>query len=164
MRASSPAPAAPLPACSPLANSASSCYSAHEHTHLFPAPSATADPTQINLPKLVGPQPTLSISTLPTDITIEVLFALFLLTTGIVLSAEPLKPIRWREWAADVDHGPDKIARLRREGDHGEGEMLYNEGGYSMLDAGKRMGFLDIRKRRKEFAEWVRHGGPGAKG
>lgn len=155
-----------------------SCYSAHEYTHLLsskPAsagalPSSGAASGSVRLPALTAPSPTLSISSLPPDITIEVLISLFLLTLGIVLSSEPLKPIRWNEWAALVEHGqhgPDS-KYLKTSGDCAEktteelGQQLYggpSQEGYGYLENGRRMGFFDIRARRKEFADWVKKGG-----
>ena len=51
--------------------------------------------------------------------------------------AEELKPISWRVWAGKVE----------RESGGG--------GPYQGLE--ERMGFVDIRAKRKEFADWVRN-------
>ncbi|RJE19957.1 hypothetical protein PHISCL_07697 [Aspergillus sclerotialis] len=94
-------------------------YSAHEHTVLFSnARYSTASPA------------------LPQDIVIEALVSLIIVSLGLVLGAEQLKPISWSVWAGQIE----------------------KEGGarnpYRRLE--ERPGFIDIRAKRKEFADWVR--------
>ncbi|KAF4767384.1 hypothetical protein HAV15_009573 [Penicillium sp. str.  len=55
---------------------------------------------------------------------------------GLVLSAQKLKPISWREWAGEIER--DGGARN------------------PYLSLEERYGFWDIRAKRKEFADWVR--------
>lgn len=55
-------------------------YSAHEHTTLYG-----------------------SIASLPLDITIETLVATALITTGLVLGADQLRPISWSVWAGEIE-------------------------------------------------------------
>ncbi|KAF2704552.1 hypothetical protein K504DRAFT_119815 [Pleomassaria siparia CBS 279.74] len=115
-------------------------YSTHEHTATFPhAP-------------------------LPLDITIELLVSILVLSAGIVFTSPSLKPIVWARWAG----------RLSREGRHGEGkwtregEEILSEGdpyAFLGLDGGiggkreGRLGFWDVRGKRKEYAEWAKNGG-----
>lgn len=60
-------------------------YSAHEHTILYTS-SSTA---------------------LPQDIVIEALISLVIVSTGLVLGAEKLKPVSWSEWAEEVEKEGD---------------------------------------------------------
>ncbi|KAL2003953.1 hypothetical protein VTN02DRAFT_1472 [Thermoascus thermophilus] len=98
-------------------------YSAHEHASLYS-----------NARSLSSSSP---IATLPLDITVETLVALLLVSFGLVLGAERLKPISWSVWAGEIE----------------------KEGGarnpYRGLE--ERYGFWDIRAKRKEFADWVRN-------
>ncbi|GAD98337.1 conserved hypothetical protein [Paecilomyces variotii No. 5] len=76
-------------------------------------------------------------SALPLDITIETLVAVVFVSIGLVLGAEKLKPISWSEWAGQIE----------REGG--------GRNPYRNLE--ERYGFWDIRSKRKEFADWIRH-------
>lgn len=117
-----------------------SVYSSHEHTAAF------------------------AHTPLPLDIQLELLFSVFVLSAGIVVSSPPLKPIQWAKWGG-------KIARegQRSEGRHTqEGEEVLSEGdpfAFLGLDAGfggageGRRGFWDVRGKRKEYAEWAKAGG-----
>ncbi|KAJ5950896.1 Magnesium transporter [Penicillium vulpinum] len=90
-------------------------YSAHEHTVLYSNNTSTA---------------------LPQDIIIETLVSVLIVSIGLVLSAQKLKPISWREWAGEIER--DGGARN------------------PYLSLEERYGFWDIRAKRKEFADWVR--------
>lgn len=57
-------------------------YSAHEHTVLYSNLTSTA---------------------LPQDIIIETLVSVLIVSIGLVLSAQKLKPISWREWAGEIE-------------------------------------------------------------
>lgn len=87
------------------------------------------------------------------DIVIETIVATFVVILGLVLNTRPLRPIRWNVWAG----------KLEREGPEGfldnEGEVNKDYVGnpYRILET--RPGFVDIRKERKEFADWVKRGG-----
>ncbi|KAJ5620015.1 Magnesium transporter [Penicillium lagena] len=94
-------------------------YSAHEHTVLSSNIRASA-----------------SVSTLPQDIIVETLLAVLVVSAGLVLGAEKLKPISWRDWAGEIE----------REGGARNPYMGLEE----------RYGFWDIRAKRKEFADWMR--------
>ena len=72
---------------------------------------------------------------LPLDIQVETLVAVFLACFGFVLGSEPLKPISWSTWAGKIE----------REGGPNPYQALED-----------RVGFMDIRAKRKEFADWVR--------
>ncbi|CEN62379.1 hypothetical protein ASPCAL09014 [Aspergillus calidoustus] len=89
-------------------------YSAHEHTVLY-ASTSTA---------------------LPQDIVVEALVSLLIVSTGLVLGAEKLKPVSWSEWAKEVE----------REG--------LGRNPYVRLE--ERYSFWDVRAKRKEYADWIR--------
>ncbi|KAJ5291764.1 Magnesium transporter [Penicillium angulare] len=93
-------------------------YSAHEHSILFSNTSISA------------------ITTLPHDIIIETLFSVLVVSIGLVLGAEKLKPISWRDWAGEIE----------RDGGARNPYMALEE----------RYNFWDIRAKRKEFADWMR--------
>jgi membrane magnesium transporter 1 len=99
---------------------------------------------------LTSPSPTAS---LPIDITIEAIFATLVILLGLVTGTRPLRPIQWNVWAG----------KLEREGEQGfldsDGEVIreYVGNPFRMLET--KPGFVDIRKQRREFAEWVRNGG-----
>ncbi|KAJ5332571.1 Magnesium transporter [Penicillium brevicompactum] len=90
-------------------------YSAHEHTVLFSNLASTA---------------------LPQDIIIETLVSVLVVSIGLVLSAQKLKPVSWRDWAGEIER--DGGARN------------------PYLSLEERYGFWDIRAKRREFADWVR--------
>ncbi|KAI5310452.1 hypothetical protein KEM55_006935 [Ascosphaera atra] len=77
-----------------------------------------------------------STHSIPTDITIETLVAVALVMIGVVLGADKLEPISWNVWAGEIERkgGSDNPFR-----------------GYE-----DRLGFWDVRTKRKEFADWVR--------
>jgi len=102
-------------------------YSAHEHSALYANAARRARP--------LSTSPGFS-STIPLDITIETLVAVVLVSTGIVLGAEKLKPISWSAWAGQIE----------------------KEGGSRNPYRGveERLGFWDVRTARKEFAGWMR--------
>ncbi|KAJ5752617.1 Magnesium transporter [Penicillium odoratum] len=93
-------------------------YSAHEHAVLFSNANIAA------------------IASLPGDIIVETLAAVLAVSIGLVLGAEKLKPISWRDWAGEIER--DGGARN------------------PYLGMEERYGFWDIRAKRKEFADWVR--------
>lgn len=75
---------------------------------------------------------------LPLDIKLETLTAVFLACFGLVLGSEPLKPVAWNVWAGNIekDGGAANPFRVLED----------------------RSNYLDIRAKRKEFAEWARDG------
>lgn len=79
--------------------------------------------------------------------------AVFTVCLGLVLGTPELRPIQWRVWAGKIE----------REGEagftniDGQVDKDYVGNPFRMLES--RPGFVDIRKQRKEFAEWVREGG-----
>ncbi|KAF2496360.1 hypothetical protein BU16DRAFT_375334 [Lophium mytilinum] len=85
---------------------------------------------------------------LPLDITIELLAAVLLLCIGIVLASPDLKPIKWSVWGGKLSREEHKAAE--KAGDVTERDP------YEQLDV--RRGFLDIRSKRQDFADWVREG------
>ncbi|KAL2871978.1 membrane magnesium transporter family protein [Aspergillus lucknowensis] len=96
-------------------------YSAHEHTVLY---------SNVHLSS--------ASSALPHDIVIEALVSLLVVSTGLVLGAEKLKPVSWSEWAKEVERqGGASNPYLRLE---------------------ERYGFWDVRAKRKEFTDWIQSG------
>ncbi|KAH8727610.1 magnesium transporter [Phaeosphaeriaceae sp. PMI808] len=118
---------------------------------------------------LVYEHTTASTSTpLPTDITLELLFSIFVLSTGIVVSSQALRPIESAKWAGKISREGQKP-----EGEYTrEGEAILSEGdpyAFLGLDSGfgegqgsgkgeGRRGFWDVKSKRKEYEDWVRSG------
>jgi hypothetical protein len=121
-----------------------SCYSAAEHSALHSTSTAT-------LSTLASSHSPAS-SSLPVDISIETLVAIFTVCLGLVLGTPELRPIQWRVWAGKIEREGEKGFM-----NGGEVENDYVGNPFRMLES--RPGFVDIRKQRKEFAEWVREGG-----
>jgi len=119
------------------ANTSSRIYSAHEHTTAF-----------ANTP-------------LPLDITLELLVGVLLLSTGIVVSADKLRPIQYAKWAGQISRdGRQREGKYTREGEEilSEGDpyaFLGLDGGIGGKSEGRR-GFWDVKGKRKEYDEWVR--------
>lgn len=91
------------------------------------------------------------------DIVIETILSTFIILVGLVLGTRSLRPLEWRVWAGKIE----------REGEEG---FMDNAGAvdkdfmgnpFSVLES--RPNFVDIRKQRKEFAEWVQNGGDAQK-
>jgi len=114
-------------------------YSAYEHS-LLPGASSSSSANA-----------TLNHINLPLDVTLETLFSILLLCVGVVLSSPALKPIQWNVWAGQLERS--KEARQYKEFGVGGGNP------YAGLE--ELPGFLDIRGRRKEFADWVKGDGKG---
>ena len=81
-------------------------------------------------------QPGSASSRLPLDIVLETLTAVSLICVGLVMITPNLQPIIFRVWA-------------------GEEEKITSGGVYAGLE--ERLGFLDVRSKRRKFAEWVRN-------
>ncbi|RAH87552.1 hypothetical protein BO86DRAFT_444489 [Aspergillus japonicus CBS 114.51] len=109
-------------------------YSAHEHTLLTSSASSA---------RLTNPLQTTTTTTthLPPDIIIEALVSLIIVSVGLVLGTETLKPISWSEWAGQIER-------------EGKGRHPYRR-----LE--ERYAFWDVRAKRKEFADWIRGSGVG---
>ncbi|KAL2430652.1 hypothetical protein ABEF95_012290 [Exophiala dermatitidis] len=75
---------------------------------------------------------------LPLDIKLETLISVSLACLGLILGSESLKPVSWNEWAGKIE----------REGEPNPFRGLED-----------RAGFMDIRKERREFADWARQQG-----
>ncbi|KAJ9609747.1 hypothetical protein H2200_006075 [Cladophialophora chaetospira] len=73
---------------------------------------------------------------LPLDIKLETLGSVLLACLGLVLGSDSLKPVSWSAWAGQIER----------------------EGGSANPFRGleERVGFMDIRAQRREFAEWVK--------
>ncbi|KAL2137072.1 hypothetical protein VTI74DRAFT_9678 [Chaetomium olivicolor] len=122
---------------------AHACYSAHEHTTLQTLRAATTATL------IMSPSATVA---LPLDIVIETIVSTFIILLGLVLETRPLRPIEWRVWAGKIE----------REGEEGftdsagvvDKDFMGNP--FSVLES--RPNFVDIRKQRSEFTEWVQKG------
>jgi len=119
----------------------SSVYSAHEFSLIPRNPTASTPDTAHTSSS--------SQTSLPLDITIETLASVLILCVGVVLGAQELKPIQWRVWAGRMER---EKRGVQKDLDSG-----FVENPYRALD--DRAGFLDIRAKRKEFADWIREGG-----
>ena len=124
-----------------------SCYSAHEHSALHSTTAASLS----SIASHTAAVPT--VASLPIDISIETIVAVFTICLGLVLGTPELRPIQWRVWAGKIE----------REGEKGfsssDGTVDKDYVGNPFRVLESRPGFIDIRKQRKEFAEWVREGG-----
>ncbi|EPS45709.1 hypothetical protein H072_282 [Dactylellina haptotyla CBS 200.50] len=125
---------------------AHACYSAHEHSLLStttPSSSPAASSSSASS-TTAGSAP--AGSSLPLDMTLETLFSVSLLLLGLVLSGWELKPISLRAYAGMLESG-----KIQPDG------VIGGKKGRGVFDAlEERPGFLDIRKQRKEFTEWVK--------
>ncbi len=86
------------------------------------------------------------------DIVIETIISTLIILLGLVLTTRPLRPLEWRVWAG-------KIEREGEEGftdSSGVPEKGFMGNPFSVLES--RPNFVDIRKQRREFAEWVQKG------
>ncbi|KAL2139516.1 hypothetical protein VTI28DRAFT_5080 [Corynascus sepedonium] len=122
---------------------AHACYSAREHSALQSLRTATTA-TLTSSPAAAA--------SLPVDIKLETVISTFIILLGLVLGTRPLRPIEWRVWAGKIE----------REGEEG---FMDNAGAvdkdfmgnpFNVLES--RPNFVDIRKQRKEFADWVQRG------
>ncbi|KAF2486856.1 magnesium transporter [Neohortaea acidophila] len=119
-------------------------YSAYEHSLLPTTALIPPTPSRTLIPAFLNPK-----IDLPLDITLETLFSVVLLCIGVVISSPALMPIQWNVWAGRMERS--KEARLVTEVGVGGGNP------YAVLE--ERPGFVDIRRQRREFAEWK--GGKG---
>lgn len=118
-----------------------SVYSSYEHSLL---PSSSVPPPRSSIiPRLLDPA-----INLPLDIALETVFSVLLLCVGVVMSSPELKPIQWNVWAG----------RLERSKEAREVKAVGVGGGNPYATLEERPGFLDVRKRRGEFREWVTKG------
>ncbi|KAF2842183.1 hypothetical protein M501DRAFT_396386 [Patellaria atrata CBS 101060] len=118
-------------------------YSAHEHSSQNPLHLPSSPPS---FSPLTTPTSTTS---LPTDIVLETLFSVLLISTGIVLGSSSLRPIQWSKWAGQLER-EERVKKSVKEIREGTGNP------YRILE--ERPGFVDVRGKRKEFMEWVRKG------
>lgn len=90
------------------------------------------------------------------DISIETISAIVTICLGLVLGSPDLRPIQWRVWAGKIEREGEAGFML------GNGTVAKDYVGnpYKVLES--RPGFVDIRKQRREFAEWIREGGKAA--
>jgi len=75
---------------------------------------------------------------LPLDVKLETLTAVFLACFGLVLGSEQLKPVGWNVWAGHIEKEGGTANPFRALED--------------------RSNYIDIRTKRREFAEWARDG------
>ncbi|KAM0814551.1 putative Magnesium transporter [Seiridium cardinale] len=126
---------------------AHACYSAHEHS-TFQAHRAAS------LASLTASQAAAS-TALPIDIAIETVVATIVVVLGLVLNTAPLRPIRWRVWAGQIEREGDEAFK------NADGDVARDYVGNPFKLLETRPGFVDIRKQRKEFAEWAKGQGQG---
>jgi hypothetical protein len=94
-----------------------------------------------------------TVASLPIDISIETIVAVFTVCLGLVLGSPELRPIQWRVWAGKIEREGEKgFTNI-----DGQADKDYMGNPFRVLES--RPGFVDIRKQRKEFAQWVREGG-----
>ena len=90
---------------------------------------------------------------LPLDISIETVVALLVSCLGLVLGTPALRPIQWRVWAGKIE----REGAAGFTGADGEVDRDYIGNPFKMLET--RPGFVDIRRQRTEFTQWVKKGG-----
>jgi hypothetical protein len=127
-----------------------SCYSAHEHSVLHS--TSTASISSIASQAIDAS----TVASLPLDISIETVVAVFTVCLGLVLGSPQYRPIQWRVWAGKIEREGEKGFT----NDDGKLDKDYIGNPFKVLES--RPGFVDIRKQRKEFAEWVRKDGGAA--
>jgi hypothetical protein len=115
----------------------SSCYSAQEHAAL-----------SASLVQHLSSQQ--SSPNLPIDICIETVLATLVVCIGLVLSSPQPRPIRWTTWAGKIER--EGAAGFRNSG--GEVDKDFRGNPFRALES--RQGFVDIRKQRREFADWAK--------
>ncbi|KAK4682069.1 hypothetical protein QC764_113950 [Podospora pseudoanserina] len=120
---------------------AHACYSAQEHSALQSFRAATS--------AALTSTPTAATS-LPIDIAIETAVAILVILVGLVLGTSPLRPIQWREWAGKIEReGGDGF-----KDNNGQVNRDYLGNPFAYIEG--RPNFVDIRKQRNEFTEWVK--------
>lgn len=77
--------------------------------------------------------------------------ATLVVVLGLVVGSPKLRPIRWNEWAGKIER---EGAAGFSEG--GQEDKDYQGNPFAVLET--RPGFVDIRKQRREFADWVKAG------
>ena len=120
-----------------------SAYSAHEYTSLYS-----------NIQRSSGSGSTIWESPLPADIVIEALVSVLIVSTGLVLGADKLKPVSWSVWAGEIERqGGAKNPFLFLEERYGFWDIRV-----SFLDSFLQVAFLILRvqAKRKVFANWIR--------
>ncbi|KAL0936642.1 transmembrane protein 32 [Colletotrichum truncatum] len=119
------------------------CYSAQEHSALQSFRAA--------LPLSTSASPTAT--SLPADIITETAVATIIIVLGLVLGAPNLRPIQWRVWAGKIE----REGELGFHNGSGEVEKDYMGNPFRIFES--RPGFVDIRKQRRDFANWAKGDG-----
>ncbi|KAI9759031.1 MAG: hypothetical protein M4579_002620 [Chaenotheca gracillima] len=138
---------------------AHACYSAHEHTTLTATTSTTPILTSSNsssTPTDPLASAANTAATLPLDIILETLISVLLLCAGIVMASPALRPINWRVWAGRIER-----EGVGLDGEPGKDGQAQGVNPFRALE--ERVGFWDVRAKRKEFMEWVREQDAGPK-
>jgi hypothetical protein len=128
-----------------------SVYSAYEFSLLPRTPIITPTAAELSIPGVVIDALNPKI-TIPLDITLELVISIILLCVGVVLSSPELKPIQWNVWAGHLERSAE--ARKITEVGVGGGDAPYKA-------IEERSGFLDIRRARTDFEEWLKGRGKG---
>ncbi|KAI1436578.1 magnesium transporter [Xylaria sp. CBS 124048] len=119
---------------------AHACYSAHEHSTLQSHRAAVLSPLTLAQSGTTA--------SLPIDITIETIVATFIICLGLVSGTSQLRPVNWRVWAGKIE----QEGEAGFKNSSGEIEKDYMGNPFRLLES--RPGFVDIRKQRRDFAEW----------
>ena len=89
-------------------------------------------------------------TSIPIDIAVETIVATLVIILGLVLSSPRPRPIQWHTWAGKIER--EGAAGFRTSG--GEEDLEYRGNPFQGLES--RQGFVDIRKQRREFANWAK--------
>ena len=73
---------------------------------------------------------------------------------GLAMGSQTLRPIQWRVWAGKIEREGE--AGFLDGSGSGRPERDYRGSPFSVLET--RPGFVDIRRQRREFAEWAKGG------
>ncbi|KAI9752474.1 MAG: hypothetical protein M1815_000494 [Lichina confinis] len=146
---------------------AHACYSAQEHSSLSRSsvidhgPSSAPHASPSGSPaSSSAPITATSNASLPADIVVETLVSVLIICIGLVLGSPALRPISWRVWAGSLENKTRKNGQRADGVDDAAGKApMFNP--FATLDS--RVGFWDIRAKRKEFDDWARQSGTTGK-
>lgn len=73
---------------------------------------------------------------------------------GLVMGMPELRPIVWRVWAGGIERGGEAAVVGSGGGDTAAKDFVGNP--FRVLES--RPGFVDVRRQRREFTEWIKEG------
>jgi membrane magnesium transporter 1 len=140
-----PCPQSPVSSSSSASSPSSTRMSSSSHLHLTPVQTNNPHSAYSAHEFSTLTFKTHHTASLPLDIKLETIVSVCLACFGLVLGSEQLKPVSWSAWAGQIE---------KKGGKEGNPFRGLEE----------RVGFMDIRKERREFGEWARSNGGGKSG